>query len=1077
MAGMLEAELDAQPDAADAAQPEKKKAAAATAAAPRHRASRKRRREEEEEEEAKEGEEEEGGEEMEEEDEEGAAEEEEEEDEEEEKKRVAWANILLKRVLGSSFRALLTTKAKRRRMAATLAAQAAAGQTTAEKESAAEAAAGDNEDDDATATSKPYVRHFTSAQPLTLRQQAGRRLAEAVMRHDGEGEREEREKLRRRDGGGAGGEGGGGGGKGERGGEGGDGGGGGEGGSVAAVIASMATLPRSWFGRELRAKGKGLMLAAAEGIDAAAAAHAEAEREAAEEAAHAERAKKAVFAIVMGNCSEDHSREWAVFWEERSGVEEEGSRNRGQERGAGWWCSRDDRRQRGSLAADLRLLVAGYLRGRHLARFVERQPGGLLGLMQVDVGHGDLGVPSHAFFHLLHAVMAQASLYVGAASHFEGTGCGCGCGSFNAHEATCRFFQRELTLFVRAVSGSDGTLHHALHWYGLTRVFNFDAPLAFPAAQYYRLVLDRNRATPFEFRLPYPLDAALIFPGASRGRWQQRFEPRRDVNLRANNSLAILKDRAGLVRADGDESFRALGGEQQLFSALSVLVKCAEAGRHHVAVFMGVWMMQHLWGVLQQPAKSPNYFFRKFKVDVCTRLAVALSAFYFRFDLPLSCLAMAEGTTEPVYADASPNPLANWWQMTSVRHAVLAAYKLHLEAAHLFSRNVGRLSPASLYYDDLVLTHVSSQLDHALDILLEMYTSGAMHKRCPAIQFCWDPKGEARTRLLSVLGRLKRTLHGRLAEAHVSQRVQVNARAVLNLFPLLEESAHRLAKMTAMERGTFKQERARGRAFVEAHCALGNSDDEDEDILAPGDDGVQLSLPLRVTFCQVVPLSGASTTDDRENYVRFVRRVLTNPSGPVATLLANTWWQKSRALADRMFAVLTFFALWQGPTQADDFWPSWPGNTPPPIDAAAFGDEEDAATTGADLAERYRRRAANVLYRLAHETSCIYQETSSGRHPRRFLLNRLLHYFHASQFVPSFGLDRHDTQTANRLVDARAHDFCFGIGQPQQGDRLMRVGNSEGHGQFMHHLFSRDRHLAEEVLDFGRDAVRYRTLF
>jgi hypothetical protein len=72
------------------------------------------------------------------------------------------------------------------------------------------------------------------------------------------------------------------------------------------------------------------------------------------------------------------------------------------------------------MAADLKLLVAGFLRGRHLRRFIERQPGGLLDLMQADVGQGGLGVPSYKFFQVLLAVTSHTGLYVGATGNMEG---------------------------------------------------------------------------------------------------------------------------------------------------------------------------------------------------------------------------------------------------------------------------------------------------------------------------------------------------------------------------------------------------------------------------------------------------------------------------------------------------------------------------------------------------------------------------------------------------------------------------------------------------------------------------------
>ncbi len=103
---------------------------------------------------------------------------------------------------------------------------------------------------------------------------------------------------------------------------------------------------------------------------------------------------------------------------------------------------------------------------------------------------------------------------------------------------------------------------------------------------------------PILFRLPYPLDASLIYSGASQGRWQQQFELRRDVELAANRNSVILQDRAGRVRSDQDRSFGAMGGGLQLFSFHSVLAKSAEAGRHQVVTFLAFWALQHLWSAL-----------------------------------------------------------------------------------------------------------------------------------------------------------------------------------------------------------------------------------------------------------------------------------------------------------------------------------------------------------------------------------------------------------------------------------------------------------------------------------------------
>jgi hypothetical protein len=135
---------------------------------------------------------------------------------------------------------------------------------------------------------------------------------------------------------------------------------------------------------------------------------------------------------------------------------------------------------------------------------------------------------------------------------------------------------------------------------------------------------------------------------------------------------------------------------------------------------------------------------------------------------------------------------ANQWQMAAARHAVLVAYGLYSEAAAVFVRSLGRIPVCSLYYDELVIDHMLSQLNHALDILLEMYVSVLMHKFCDPDRNCWDPDSNSSTKLERILGQLKRTLYGRLAEENVSKSLRVNLRSTLNLLPLFEEAGQSL---------------------------------------------------------------------------------------------------------------------------------------------------------------------------------------------------------------------------------------------------------------------------------------------
>jgi hypothetical protein len=228
--------------------------------------------------------------------------------------------------------------------------------------------------------------------------------------------------------------------------------------------------------------------------------------------------------------------------------------------------------------------------------------------------------------------------------------------------------------------------------------------------KYYHLVMLKESCgiyggrDPISFCLPYPLHLLLVFPGASWGLRQTYFDMgEEDVY----DTMQKLCDRSGYARSDADRSFAALCGEEQLFRALEVLEACSAAGRHHVTVFMGFWMLMHLAGLLHPPAGSPHFYFQKFKVDICIRLATSLSAFHVFLDLPLSCLALAEGSSMVTGSSARcSNLLANHRQMAVARHEVLVTYGLHWEAAQLFVKNLGRIPSSSHLYNQLVLVHV-----------------------------------------------------------------------------------------------------------------------------------------------------------------------------------------------------------------------------------------------------------------------------------------------------------------------------------------------------------------------------------
>jgi hypothetical protein len=778
----------------------------------------------------------------------------------------------------------------------------------------------------------------------------------------------------------------------------------------------------------------------------------------------------------MGNCSEQHRQEWAALWFARSGVDESRLEH-GQEGSVSWWggtmdSGTDVSVQGGSssLELDLKLLVACHLRGRHLVNFIKSQPGGLRGIMEADVGQNRLGVPSDNFFQFLRVVLAHAGQYLGAVCHVEGAGCGCGCGITGNHRNTQVDLEGD-------VSGEKGVVHHGLHWYGFTGVFNDDGfsedhppSLAF---RFYRLVRDcKSEVEPvadeFTFCLPYPLDPLLVLRGASSGRVSNRFSLSKDLTDReegmtSDDEILQLRDRAGWERSDKDCSFAALCGEVQLFKALSVLEKSAKHGRHHVCFFLAFWMLQHLRGLFHQPAGSPNFFFRKFKVDVYIHLAKAMAVFFLPFDLAISCLTLADGSAALPGGDVhASNMFANQWQMAAARHAVLVAYGLYSEAAAVFVRMLGRIPVCSLYYDELVIDHMLSQLNHALDILLEMYVSVLMHKFCDPDRNCWDPDSNSSTKLERILGQLKRTLYGRLAEENVSKSLRVNLRSTLNLLPLFEEAGKKI-KFPATHRSlSTEQERdrdaQRNRAFINAHSALRfNAPLRPESRL--------LAARLSSTFAEVVPMYG-SQMSHRPNYVTFMQN-MTEDKG-VCSTSGETWWSQGRPLADRLYAGLVFYLLWHGPTKKEPFWPEWDPTLagPPSLESHL------AAQETRDYVSRLRHATIREQWRVGQLVRKLYMNNTDSRHPRIPLISLFLYYFSKEKFIPPLGAE-HTNTTASCVAIAAAQSVSLHQSSSELFAGTDDAGGSGSSGSFLSHVLNRDSLLTQDVLDFGRRAVRW----
>jgi hypothetical protein len=380
-----------------------------------------------------------------------------------------------------------------------------------------------------------------------------------------------------------------------------------------------------------------------------------------------------------------------------------------------------------------------------------------------------------------------------------------------------------------------------------------------------------------------------------------------------------------------------------------------------------------------------------------------------------------------------------------------------------------------------VLSHVWSQLCLSLDLLLETYVSLAMHKFCQAARECWKDWDL----LEQTLDRLERTVHGRLAEGSISQRLRVNLEGVLRLLPLLKHSRFRLDRngrrrvsYSSVEEKNVRlaERRARDRSLLDAHRAFWDGEMKPATPLETLPPYYHLTwYVFQIALSKVVPVDGVDGDGDddgegREIFTKFVKGEIYGRGA--SRPKADTWMkQRGPASADRLYAVTVFFALWHGPTQSEPFWPSWPGHVPPVAEDAVHG-------LPLSVQERRRREAVAMLHRAAQKTRDLYRHCSSGRHRRLRLLDRLLEYLPVSRFVSSFE-GEHFARTAHRSVRDLAKNFAF-----VQSDAHLLSSSADPFAAetragdvLLKYALRRDRVLVEQVLDYGRHYTRWSAEF
>jgi hypothetical protein len=340
-----------------------------------------------------------------------------------------------------------------------------------------------------------------------------------------------------------------------------------------------------------------------------------------------------------------------------------------------------------------------------------------------------------------------------------------------------------------------------------------------------------------------------------------------------------------------------------------------------------------------------------------------------------------------------------------------------------------------------------------------MYVSVLMHKFCDPDRNCWDPDSNSVTKFERILGQLKRTLYGRLAEENVSKSLCVNLRSTLNLLPLFEQTGEKI-KFPATHRSlSVVQERDREalqtRAFLNAHAALRfNAPLRSESRL--------LAARLSTTFAEVVPPAG-SQMSHRPNYVAFMQN-LTEDKG-VCSTSKETWWSQGRPLADHLYAGLVFYLLWQGPTKKEPFWPEWD----PAIAGPPSWESHLAAQETRDYVNQQRHATIREQWRVGQLLRKLYETNTDSRHPRIPLVHLFLYYFSEEKFIQPLGGGEHTNTMASCVAIAAAQNLSL----HQSSSELFAGTGDESCGSFLSHVLKQDSLLTQDMLDFGRRAIRW----
>jgi hypothetical protein len=242
----------------------------------------------------------------------------------------------------------------------------------------------------------------------------------------------------------------------------------------------------------------------------------------------------------------------------------------------------------------------------------------------------------------------------------------------------------------------------------------------------------------------------------------------------------------------------------------------------------------------------------------------------------------------------------------------------------------------------------------------------------------------------------------------MGKQLEVNLRATLNLLPLFELTVERLKNHghnAATLAETRDDEARRTYAFLNANTAL-----RPGAVLCP--DSRLLSSQLSIPFAEIVPLDGSKITQ-RSEYGMFIINMMMDMGFWNTT--DKTEWRDGRPLADRIYAGLVFYLLWQGPTKAEPFWPDWDPETGPPSSVDFYTDQQNR-----NKVDRRHQSPAREQFRVAKFVHTLYAVNTNKRHPRHPLLERFLNFLLSKCCISPYSYKyRKDMLQASRTLKVR----------------------------------------------------------